>query len=131
MSDTPFNILDSHQVATPGGQAVGESDTSGESTQRVHRLIGGSEVFLFMKGTPQTPRCGFSANVVGILNTLGVPFCAFDILSDQDIRQGGKEYANWPTYPQLYVRGEFVGGNDIVTEMYQAGELEPVLAGGK
>ena len=131
MSDTPFTIFDSERAPVAGGQAVGETDTSGEATQRVHRLVASSDVFLFMKGTPEAPRCGFSANVVGILNTLGVPFCAFDILSDHDIRQGGKDYANWPTYPQLYVRGEFVGGNDIVTEMYQAGELEPLLAEGK
>ncbi len=101
--------------------------SGGGMAQRVQQLVNQSPVFLLMKGTPQSPRCGFSANVVNILNDLGVAFQAFDILSDPEIRQGAKDYANWPTYPQLYIRGEFVGGNDIVTEMFQAGELQAAL----
>jgi len=82
---------------------------------------------LFMKGTPDFPQCGFSANVVGLLNSLNVKYKSFDILSDMDIRQGVKEFANWPTYPQLWVKGQLVGGNDIITEMFHAGELEKIL----
>ena len=80
-----------------------------------------------MKGTPQAPQCGFSAKTVSILNSYGVPFNTFNILSDEDIRQGLKEFSDWPTFPQLYVHGELIGGCDIVTEMHENGELEKVL----
>ena len=80
-----------------------------------------------MKGNPQMPQCGFSANVVGILNAMNVTFNTFDILSDMDIRQGVKVYSNWPTYPQLYVNGQLVGGNDIIMEMYESGDLKEAL----
>lgn len=87
-------------------------------------------VVLYMKGSPQFPQCGFSANAVGILNALGVKeLFTVDVLQDADIRQGIKEYANWPTIPQLYIKGEFVGGSDIMTEMYQSGELKQMLEG--
>ncbi|MDZ4202935.1 MAG: Grx4 family monothiol glutaredoxin [Gallionella sp.] len=86
-------------------------------------------VTLYMKGSPQFPQCGFSANAVRILNTLGVKdFYHVDVLQNPEIRQGIKDYANWPTIPQLYVKGEFIGGSDIMTEMYQSGELKQVLA---
>jgi monothiol glutaredoxin len=85
-------------------------------------------VVLYMKGTPDFPRCGFSANAVNILKACGVEnMFTVDVLSDQEIRQGIKEYANWPTIPQLYVNGEFIGGSDILTEMYQSGELQRLL----
>jgi len=85
-------------------------------------------VVLYMKGTPQFPQCGFSANAVRILNTLGVrDFFSVDVLREAEIRQGIKDYANWPTIPQLYINGEFVGGSDIMTEMYQSGELKNLL----
>ncbi len=85
-------------------------------------------VTLYMKGTPEFPQCGFSANAVKILNACGVDnLFAVDILAHPEIRQGIKEYSNWPTIPQLYVNGEFVGGSDIVTEMYQSGELQKLL----
>ena len=85
-------------------------------------------VVLYMKGSPQFPQCGFSANAVGILNALGVKeLYTVDVLQDADIRQGIKEYANWPTIPQLYINGEFIGGSDIMTEMYQSGELKQLL----
>jgi len=83
---------------------------------------------LFMKGTPEQPQCGFSARVAMILQDFGKPFASFDVLSDPGIRQGIKEYANWPTIPQLYVGGEFVGGSDIVSEMYMNEELQPLIA---
>ncbi len=84
-------------------------------------------VTLFMKGTPVFPQCGFSAQVVQVLSLLGVKFKSFDVLTDDDLRQGIKEFSNWPTVPQLYIGGEFVGGCDIVREMYQNGELAQML----
>jgi monothiol glutaredoxin len=87
-----------------------------------------NRVVLYMKGTPQFPQCGFSMRAVQILKACGVEdFVAVDVLADPEIRQGIKDYANWPTIPQLYVGGEFVGGSDILTEMYQAGELQTLL----
>ena len=86
-----------------------------------------NEVVLFMKGTVQAPMCGFSARVVQILNHVGTPFKEINVLESSELRQGIKEYANWPTIPQLYVKGEFVGGCDIVTEMFQSGELHTLL----
>jgi monothiol glutaredoxin len=89
----------------------------------IEKAVKSNDVMLFMKGTPQFPQCGFSSQVVQILDYLGVPFESMNVLADADIRQGIKEYANWPTIPQLYVKGEFVGGCDIVREMFQSGEL--------
>jgi monothiol glutaredoxin len=83
-----------------------------------------SDVVLFMKGTPQFPQCGFSGQVVQILEHLGVAYKGINVLEDADIRQGIKDYSNWPTIPQLYIKGEFIGGCDIVREMFQAGELK-------
>jgi len=94
---------------------------------RIEGLVKSSKVMLFMKGSKQFPACGFSNAVVQILKQEGVPFDTFNILSDPEVRQGLKEYSSWPTYPQLYVDGKFVGGCDIVTEMHQAGELSGVL----
>ena len=87
-----------------------------------------NDVVLFMKGTPEFPMCGFSGRVVQILNHVGVPFKGINVLESDELRQGIKSYANWPTIPQLYVKGEFVGGCDIITEMYQSGELKEMLA---
>jgi monothiol glutaredoxin len=89
--------------------------------------IKSNDVILFMKGTPVMPQCGFSGQVVAILNHLGVPFKGINVLADNDIRQGIKDYSNWPTVPQLYIKGEFIGGCDIVREMFQAGELQTAL----
>jgi len=87
-------------------------------------------VVLYMKGNPQFPQCGFSANAVGILNALGVKeLFTVDVLQDPEIRQGIKDYSSWPTIPQLYINGEFVGGSDIMTEMYESGELKQMLEG--
>jgi len=99
------------------------------STQDVIRdTVTKNRVVLYMKGTPEFPQCGFSMRAVQILKACGVEdFVAVDVLADPDIRQGIKDYANWPTIPQLYVGGEFVGGSDILTEMYQAGELQTLL----
>ena len=91
--------------------------------ERISREISDNEVVLYMKGTPVFPQCGFSAAVVQVLSHLGVKFKGVDVLTDPAIRQGIKEFSNWPTIPQLYVKGEFVGGCDIVREMYETGEL--------
>ena len=91
-----------------------------------------NRVVLYMKGSPDFPQCGFSANVVGILRACGVGnFLSVNVLENPDIRQGIKEFANWPTIPQLYVNGEFIGGSDILAEMYQKGELQKMLADSK
>lgn len=94
---------------------------------RIQHEITDTPVVLFMKGSPVFPQCGFSAAVVQILSQLGVKFKGVDVLSDPQIRQGIKEFSNWPTIPQLYVKGEFVGGCDIVREMYETGELQQVF----
>ena len=96
--------------------------------EKIDGLVKGNKIVLFMKGIPQAPQCGFSAKVVEILNSLGVQYDSVDVLADPEIRQGVKEYANWPTIPQLYVDGEFVGGCDIVIEMAQRGELQKLVA---
>ena len=95
--------------------------------KRIEDDVKNNQVFLYMKGTPQEPQCGFSAKATEILNQLGVEYKTFDIFTDEGIRQGVKEYADWPTIPQLYVNGEFVGGCDVMTEMYQNGELKKLL----
>jgi monothiol glutaredoxin len=94
---------------------------------RIQQEISDTPVVLFMKGSPVFPQCGFSAAVVQILSQMGVKFKGIDVLSDPQIRQGIKEFSNWPTIPQLYVKGEFVGGCDIVREMYETGELQQVF----
>src|SRR5438034_5084755 len=94
---------------------------------RIRQQIGEAPVVLFMKGTPVFPQCGFSAAVVQILTDLGVKFKSFDVLKDPELRQGIKEFSNWPTIPQLYVKGEFIGGCDIIREMHANSELETVF----
>ena len=96
--------------------------------QKIHETVTGNPVVLYMKGTPQAPQCGFSARAIQILQACGVKnLVAVDVLADPEVRQGVKDYANWPTVPQLYISGEFVGGSDIMTEMYQSGELQKQL----
>jgi monothiol glutaredoxin len=96
--------------------------------ERIEREIGEHDVVLFMKGTPVFPQCGFSNLVVQVLSRLGVKFSGIDVLSDPELRRGIKEFSDWPTVPQLYVKGEFVGGADIVREMYLSGELAGLFA---
>ncbi|HLA36492.1 MAG TPA: Grx4 family monothiol glutaredoxin [Rhodocyclaceae bacterium] len=104
------------------------AETTTDVRQQIHATVTGNPVVLYMKGSPRFPQCGFSARAVQILNACGVDdFVHVDVLADADIRQAIKDYANWPTIPQLYVGGEFVGGSDIMTEMYQAGELQKLL----
>ncbi|MFO1169588.1 MAG: Grx4 family monothiol glutaredoxin [Hyphomicrobiaceae bacterium] len=98
-----------------------------DTFDRIRKEISGNDVVLFMKGTKAFPQCGFSGRVTQILNHMGVPFRDINVLEDQAIREGIKQFTNWPTIPQLYVKGEFVGGADIVTEMFQSGELEELV----
>ena len=96
--------------------------------ERIAGIVNGSDVVLFMKGTALFPQCGFSSRAVAILDRLGATYETIDVLQDPEIRQGIKEYSDWPTVPQLYVRGEFVGGSDIMMEMFESGELQGLLA---
>ena len=99
-----------------------------DAKERIDALVKGNEVVLFMKGTTLFPQCGFSSRAVAILDHLGVPFETVDVLQDQEVRAGIKEYSDWPTIPQLYVKGEFVGGSDIMMEMFESGELQQLVA---
>ncbi len=99
-----------------------------DSGKWIDNEVKSNDVVLFMKGTPDQPMCGFSGRTTQILNHLGVTFKGVNVLESNDLRQGIKEYTNWPTIPQLYVKGEFVGGSDIVMEMFQSGELKQLLA---
>jgi monothiol glutaredoxin len=98
-----------------------------DSQARIADLVAKNDVLLFMKGTPLFPQCGFSSKAIAILEHLGVEFGTVDVLQDMGVRQGIKEFSDWPTIPQLYVKGEFVGGSDIMMEMYEAGELQTML----
>ncbi|HJQ17708.1 MAG TPA: Grx4 family monothiol glutaredoxin [Allosphingosinicella sp.] len=98
-----------------------------EVSERIDEIVKGSDVVLFMKGSVLFPQCGFSSRAVAILDHLGVAFDTVDVLQDAEIRQGIKGYSDWPTIPQLYVKGEFVGGSDIMMEMFEAGELQQLF----
>jgi len=98
-----------------------------ELKERIDNLVKQHKILVFMKGNKLMPQCGFSNNVVQILNTLGVPFDTVDILEDSELRQGIKEYSKWPTIPQVYIDGEFVGGSDVLIELYQKGELQQLV----
>lgn len=98
-----------------------------EVNQRLAKIVNGADVVLFMKGTPLFPQCGFSNRAVAILDHCGVAFESVDVLQDSEVRQGIKAFSDWPTIPQLYVKGEFIGGSDIMMEMYEAGELQALL----
>jgi monothiol glutaredoxin len=94
---------------------------------RIDNIVKSADVVLFMKGTPLFPQCGFSSRAVAILDHLGVAYDSVDVLQDQEVRQGIKAYSDWPTIPQLYVKGEFLGGSDIMMEMFEAGELQELM----
>ena len=117
----PFQVV--------GASTIEESaqNKSLDLNTRIESLINSAPIVLFMKGSAEMPQCGFSANVCKILNHVGVSYSTYNILSDMDIREGVKQFSNWPTYPQLYVKGQLVGGNDIITEMLNNGELEQIL----
>ena len=111
----------------PEGPEMTDAATVNPIHDFIAKTLAEHPVVLFMKGVPEQPRCGFSALVVQILDHLGVDFVGVDVLQDDDLREGIKSFTDWPTIPQLYVKGEFVGGCDIITEMYQSGELETLL----
>ena len=96
-------------------------------TKRIEEQLQAHDILLYMKGTPDFPQCGFSGQAVAVLNAIGKPFAFVNIFEDQEIREGLKVYSNWPTFPQLYVKGELIGGSDIVVEMYNSGELQELL----
>jgi monothiol glutaredoxin len=104
-----------------------QSAMTPELQERLDTLVQQNKILLFMKGNKLMPQCGFSNNAVQILNTLGVPYETIDVLDDYEIRQGIKEYSNWPTIPQIYINGQFVGGSDILIELYQKGELQQLV----
>ncbi len=98
-----------------------------DTLEKIKQQIAENNILLYMKGTPEMPKCGFSARAVQCINACGVDFAAVDVLANPDIRQTLPQYADWPTFPQLYVRGELIGGSDIIAEMYEQGELERLL----
>ncbi len=98
-----------------------------KTSEKITKIIESDDVVLFMKGTPDFPQCGFSANVVGILNYFGIKFTTFNVLEDNELREGIKTFSNWPTIPQIYMRREFIGGCDILRELAENGEIEDVL----
>ena len=98
-----------------------------ELQAKIDNMVKSNKIFVFIKGTKLMPMCGFSNNVVQIFNSLGAPFETFDVLEDPEIRQGIKEYSNWPTIPQVYINGEFVGGSDVMVQLYNNGELQEMV----
>lgn len=115
-----FKVVGQEEQSAPPAQG-------GDINERIQADIQENKVLLYMKGSPDFPQCGFSAATIEILNSLGVPYSTRDILQDPELRQGIKEFSNWPTIPQLYINGKFVGGCDIVTEMHGNGELESLV----
>lgn len=127
--DNPFKISAAPEPEQGFGRPITDNDPGGDPAERIRSMVESSEIFLLIKGTPQRPQCGFSANTVAIIETLGVPYQTFDVLSDESIRTAAKSFSAWPTFPQIYLGGEFIGGNDILMEMYDAGELQKLVSG--
>lgn len=123
-NENPFQILNKDISET---REIDPASLEGDLKERIETILKSSKIILFMKGNPEMPQCGFSANTSGILKHLGQSFDTFDILKDMEIRQGLKEYSNWPTFPQLYMDGKLIGGNDIITEMFESGDLQKLL----
>lgn len=120
-NENPFKILNEDVAQT---REIDPVKVEGELQERIETIINCDKIVLFMKGNADFPQCGFSANTTAILKSLGKSFTTFNILEDMNIREGLKEFSNWPTYPQLYVGGKMIGGNDIITEMYESGDLK-------
>ena len=127
--DNPFKISAAPEPAQALGLPVSDSDLSTAPAERIQSWVDSSAIFLLIKGTPQRPLCGFSANTVAIFESLGLPYRTFDVLSDESIRRAAKTVAGWPTFPQIFINGEFVGGNDSLTEIYETGELQGFVSG--
>jgi monothiol glutaredoxin len=115
----PFNVLNENAVIEEITNIEGN-----ETAEKIKNILHASSIVVLMKGNANMPMCGFSANTVAILKNLNKPFKTFNILSNEEIRQGVKAYSNWPTYPQIYFKGKLIGGNDIVTELFENGELQ-------
>lgn len=133
MSDTkpsPFRIATPDRSAPAADQAPGAGDAR-SPLDRVESMVRSSDIFVFLKGSPDHPMCGFSANTVAMLDSVGARYATFDVLSDDAIRSAAKEYAQWPTFPQVWVRGELVGGNDIIAELHASGELATMVEGAR
>ncbi|HOC44085.1 MAG TPA: Grx4 family monothiol glutaredoxin [Thermoanaerobaculales bacterium] len=123
---SPFAISAPRPHPAPAaGMPVAGS--SGSPADRVRQMVGSADIFVFMKGTPVQPACGFSASTVAILDALGAQYATFDVLADEAIRAAAKEVGQWPTFPQVWVRGELIGGADIVAELHRSGELAQAL----
>ena len=127
--DNPFKISAGPEPEQGHGRPITDFDQNLDPAHRLRSMVESSEIFLLIKGTPQRPQCGFSANTVAIIETLGIPYRTFDVLSDESIRVAAKDFSAWPTFPQIFLKGEFIGGNDILMEMYDAGELEELKTG--
>ena len=127
--DNPFKVAATPEDDGRFGKPIAEANPSAKPTERIRSMVQSSNVFMLIKGTPQRPLCGFSANTVAVIDSLGVPYRTFDVLSDQSIRDAAKQFAGWPTFPQVYIRGEFIGGNDILMELYDSGELQQMVVG--
>ncbi|OQR68614.1 glutaredoxin 3-like [Tropilaelaps mercedesae] len=127
--DIMSQMDESGELAEALKQATAPDVDTGDLKSRLEKLIHQADVMVFMKGDPQMPRCGFSRTLIGILNETRIPYKTFDILTDEEVRQGLKTYSNWPTYPQVYVKGEFVGGVDIVQQLNESGDLIATLKG--
>ncbi len=126
---SPFHIAQPDAVVAAAGSDVVVDDTSLPAAERVARLVESSDIFVFMKGNPQQPMCGFSANTVAMLESLAVPYGTFDVLADEAVRSAAKVHGQWPTFPQVYLKGELIGGNDIVAELFASGELARMVEG--
>jgi len=125
---SPFRIASPERPATASAP-IDPTHVVGSALEKVDQLVRSADLFVFMKGTPEQPMCGFSANTVAMLEAAGARYATFDVLSDQAIRLAAKQYAAWPTFPQVWLRGELIGGNDIVAELHSSGELARLLEG--
>lgn len=123
---SPFRIASPERVPM-GGAPLRDDQPSGSPLERVERMVRSADIFVFLKGSPDRPQCGFSANTVAMLESVGARYSTFDVLSDEAIRSAAKQYAQWPTFPQVWVRGELIGGNDIVAELHESGELARIV----
>lgn len=126
MSENNFNILNQKEVPSYANEITLETQNQ-DVVQQIKAIIGSDKIVLFMKGNAHFPECGFSANTIQILDSFASKYSTFNILSSPEVRQGIKEYSNWPTFPQLYVNNKLIGGNDIITEMFQAGDLTKII----
>jgi monothiol glutaredoxin len=124
----PFRIA-TPETAGETGRPVPVTGDARPALDRVDSMVRSADIFVFLKGTPEQPMCGFSANTVAMLDSVGARYVSFDVLSDESIRSAAKDYAQWPTFPQVWVRGELVGGNDIVAELHASGELARLVGG--